>query len=36
MAPFANAAIVRVVVSTLTKGASGNWVVNGSQTFWLN
>ena len=36
MAPYANAAIVRVVVSTLTKGASGTWVVNGSQTFWLN
>jgi hypothetical protein len=36
MAPFADAAIVRVVVSTLTKGASGNWVVNGSQTFYLN
>ena len=36
MAPFADAAIVRVDVSTLTKGASGNWVVNGSQTFYLN
>ena len=36
MAPFADAAIVRVVVSTLTKVASGNWVVNGSQTFYLN
>jgi hypothetical protein len=36
MAPFADARIVRVVDSTMTRGVSGNFFANGSQTFWYN